>query len=90
MQSGRVAASTSLSAIVPATPTNTLYAELQQKQKELEKKEQALTAQETQLRSRTQPSSFTMRSLYALLAALLVLTSFNVYLDFRRNQNQNV
>lgn len=85
---GVVAGAASLSAEVPATPTNTLYERLQEQQTDLDRRDKELTAKERYLNSIAQPTPTAIRTLYILLAGIFCLVAINFYFDIRRRHAQ--
>lgn len=82
-------AGVSLGGTVEATPTNTLYAELQKREGAISKKEQDLKAQEAYLNKNFDPTPGTIKFLYLLVVALFVLVVVNFLFDIKRHHKES-
>ncbi len=83
---GTVAGTSAVSAEVPVTPTNTLYADLQKQQAALNKKDQELRAKESYLNNKLQPTPAAIRTLYVLVSCLFLMVIINFIFDVRRQR----
>lgn len=83
-QSLLASASVSMNANIPATPENTLAAQLQAKQASLDAREASLVEREVSRKTSASASDFFGVASFILSILLLVLAGTNFYLDERR------
>lgn len=81
--------STSLNAMVPPTPTNTLYEELQKRERELAEREKAQKARESYFNGRFEPTPGTIKFLYILIGGLFVLVLINFTFDIYKHHTNS-